>query len=369
MSYSHQNTVTSRDSACTDKIDDNPRDTVQVIRWMPGDKSTVFAVGSWDFKLRVYEVTKGGTSYSSKSKLELRGMVDMGAPVFAIEWLARDLLMVGLGDGQIFEVSLTNGNKNQVTRCDAPICEIKYYEDRENKILLVFLFDERILAHKLGSQDRFPSETVKLDYRICCADLQGSRVAVGLTESKLLIIELNNLIGSRTRFTYQDSALNSKISSITLKPSKNILVAGTYDGRVTCLTISTPTYSSGNFSLNNDIIFRAQKLNTGRSSAPEILCPITSIHHSGSYYNDGDSFLTAGSNGEIKVWDRIKKSDCLTIETPGKEISYARFNSDGTLLAYAVGYSWSKGIWGLKDVNYVPEVFVHEIEKKHLQSY
>lgn len=66
-------------------------------------------------------------------------------------------------------------------------------------------------------------------------------------------------------------------------------------------------------------------------------------------------------------WDMSTKEDLGSIKT-NKDISCIRSNGDGTLLAYAIGYSWSQGIWGLKDLNYSPEIYVKMLKPSNLAT-
>ena len=79
------------------------------------------------------------------------------------------------------------------------------------------------------------------------------------------------------------------------------------------------------------------------------------------------SLLTSGANGEIIFWDMVSKEDLGSIKT-NKDITCIRPNGDGTLMAYAIGYSWSQGIWGLKDLNYAPEIYVKILKTSNLTN-
>lgn len=54
-------------------------------------------------------------------------------------------------------------------------------------------------------------------------------------------------------------------------------------------------------------------------------------------------FTTAGSDGTFHFWDRVARSRLKSYPSAGAAITSTRFNSDGSLFAYAVGYDWSMG--------------------------
>lgn len=62
-------------------------------------------------------------------------------------------------------------------------------------------------------------------------------------------------------------------------------------------------------------------------------------------------FTTAGSDGVYNFWDRVARSRLKSHPPPARRdadaaaaaITSTRFNRDGSLFAYAVGYDWSMG--------------------------
>ena len=122
---------------------DQPKDSIQTIRWLPGDKSTMFAAAGWDGKIRFYELTQS-SGYNSREKLECKAVVDMGAPVLALEWISGTSLLAGLADGNLAEINTQNGNKSSIAKIDSPILELKYFEDNQLAVLIVFTGDDRI---------------------------------------------------------------------------------------------------------------------------------------------------------------------------------------------------------------------------------
>ena len=53
--------------------------------------------------------------------------------------------------------------------------------------------------------------------------------------------------------------------------------------------------------------------------------------------------FTAGSSGELKIWDVEIKSIIKTF-TYSQPISCFKINHNGRLFAYSLGYDWNKGI-------------------------
>lgn len=354
-----------------ENLKDNPLDTIQMLKWMPGNKSTVLAAVGWDAKLRIYELVEGS---GGKPRVELKGGVDLGLPVLAVEWVGKDNIVAATADGTIYGIDAKTGNKITIGKADAPVVEIKAYEDREGAALLVFQADEYILLHNVKSNDRFPTSRIKLKYPIIAADMTEFFLAVACHESRLGLIETKDLFGRdpAAAFSYSESSLTSQLTSISLKKVSHIkdsfMVASTIDGRVGILEISTSSYSNTSHNVKSLINFRAAKTDKSGSSTMDVLHHISTIQFLSGGRDFMDNFLTSAANGDVKIWNATKRVDTLTISHKGKQISAARTNDDSSLLAYSVGYTWAQGIWGLKDLQYSPEIYIRILEGKDFVS-
>jgi hypothetical protein len=352
-----------------DSVKDNPKDSVQMIKWMPGEKSPIFAAASFDGKVRIYEVVQSG----NQAVVKLQGGVEFDAPVTAIEWAGTKALFVATADGGLYDINPTNGNKNQIGKTDFPVVEIKIYEDRDGAALLVFQLDDTILLHNLKSNDRFPTTRIKLKNTIVAADINENYLLIGLDSSKLAFIETKDLFGRNPEFSYNESTLSSPLTSVSIKNSSDKkdsqFVIASCDGRISIQKPSSGGYSNNTIKLISEITFRAAKLDSDNNSAPDKLCHITNVQCMTSKdRNLRDMFVAGAANGEVKIWDMVKRIDTFTTKKPGKHITAVRVNDDCTLIAFATGYSWSQGIWGLKDLNYSPEIFVRIVEQSDLNS-
>ena len=61
-----------------------------------------------------------------------------------------------------------------------------------------------------------------------------------------------------------------------------------------------------------------------------------------------NTFATYGSEGAIIVWNKDTKSKYKSSKRFPASFTSASFTEDGKLLAYAIGYDWSKGYEGSK---------------------
>ena len=55
------------------------------------------------------------------------------------------------------------------------------------------------------------------------------------------------------------------------------------------------------------------------------------------------TFVTTGSEGNYNFWDKDSKQRLKAMQRCAAPIPCAAYNMDGSVLAYAVSYDWSKG--------------------------
>lgn len=83
-------------------------------------------------------------------------------------------------------------------------------------------------------------------------------------------------------------------------------------------------------------------------------------------WHPSGSFATAGGNGEICVWDKFSRSrvkqltDFPDVKPGSTPVVATQFNSDGTLLAYGIGYDWYKGHKFASE--YRNSLFIHKVD-------
>ena len=339
---------------------DQPRDSVQMIRWLPGNRSTIFACGGWDGKLRIYEVTK--KSYGNSAQIEQRCVVNVQIPIICLEWVGDKQLYVGTVDSRILEVDVSNGKIGEFAKPSSPVQEIKLFDDRDSPAVLFFHLDDRLTVY-------FPKNTgnkvmdVKFAARITAADLVKDVVVVCFDNCKILVCRVKDL--EKTNQNYVDSPLGkeSKLNHASLKHDASGFVVSTVDGRVCYMTISGSSYSN-TLGTKSEIVFRAFKAVASNSqSKPDIMNMATSIQFSPNPARQ-NSFISTSTNGLFVMWHCELKESLLEFHhKDGNDISTARVNQDISLLAIAEGYSWSKGITGVSKVNYSPKISVFTLEE------
>jgi mRNA export factor len=75
---------------------------------------------------------------------------------------------------------------------------------------------------------------------------------------------------------------------------------------------------------------------------------------------------TGGSDGLIVFWDGKKHTRMYSLARRDGAITAAAFNAKGSILAYSVGYDWSKGCNG-NSPDYPLRLMLHPVLEKNLK--
>jgi len=93
------------------------------------------------------------------------------------------------------------------------------------------------------------------------------------------------------------------------------------------------------------------------------------VHSLGFNIRAPKFLFTAGGEGCISYWDYEKKNKIKTFNYKGIPITRAKVSPDGNYLAYALGYDWSKGIWGWDPIAQAnKKICIHYIPDSELRG-
>ena len=155
------------------------------------------------------------------------------------------------------------------------------------------------------------------------------------------------------------SPLHSPINCLRLSDDAKKIAVGGSDGR---LHLTKIFYKQGqnDFSVDDVVLFKAQK-DEGKDKMQNLFA----INSIGFNCRDAKWLYSAGGDGGINFWESVERARILQINvgTAVKQISAADVSMNGQLLAYAIGYDWGKGVWGLDQIYYKPQVYCHVIQQ------
>lgn len=305
-----------------------PSDSVSSLAFSPTEN--FLAVGSWDCKVRLYQVapTTGQT----------RGvcMWEHDAPVLNVAWTKDGSKMFAADcDGVGVIVDFARGPVPfQVARHDGPIKSMKWIETPHGGILATGGWDKTLRYWDLRICD--PIAVVQLPERVYSMDARYPMLVVGTADRQMQLYDLTN---PTVLFSKKPSLLNMQTRVVTC--GDGMYAYGGVDGRV---GMHWPSTSDPNAD-DKKFAFKAHRtrLPTDPATSPgSVVWAVNDIAFHPLY----GTFATCGSDGSIIVWDGENRKKIKTFESVGGPITAMSFNRTGSMLAYAASYDWHKGHTG-----------------------
>jgi len=166
-------------------------DSVSCITWTPplapGTKPTMFAVGTWDGSIRVFNVEQnqmGAVCVLQKFSMKL------SAPVLGLAWNGQNNgLFAGCADNYIRAIDLSTSKSIDVGKHNSPVKDI-FFVPAQN-IIISTSYDKNINFWQMGNQN--PAYNINLSHKIYVADFVSPIFGAGLSEEKILLFDINNI--------------------------------------------------------------------------------------------------------------------------------------------------------------------------------
>ena len=351
-------------------IPDQIEDTIQCIKFIPTQNANYLATGGWDNKLRVFNINCN--SNYSNDDAQISSNLEFGfqqnSPIFSLSWEGNSgRIFTGCADGSINSIDMA---KKSLTTIDnhKNACKEVIYHPNYNILLtggwdgVVNIFDLR----KSGPVCSYQFEN-KVYTMSCVKDL----FVVGLSEIKIGIF---NLLKLQQNIFKPELIFNSHLKYQTRKvcvfPDGKGFAEGSIEGRVAIKNIrdlnNLPPINQDNTIMGkdeegkDDFAFRCHR-NTKNN--PVLVYSVNDIAFNPVY----GTFCTVGSDGIYSIWDKLNRSRLFErSETQDKTpLTACDYNSNGNLLAFAVGYDWSRGAEAAKEYNMGNKVGLHFLPMSH----
>lgn len=348
----------------TDK-QQNPGDTASSVRFAPNN-SSMFSCVSWDQKLRLYTINQG-QSLSKSMEIQLEGM-----PLCQTWNAAGSGVYVSLSNNSLVLVDFASQGQQKFATNPHPILYVQLFVG--GNFLVCFDSDKNLLvfatANAPGSPPNF---TLKLAYQPICGAISGNTLILGCAGSRFGILDLPNI----SKYTPSDvnlieSNLAAPISSVHLEESNKDFFLGSSDGRVykgfytqqsgwSAKPIYTSSHNANDTEKNFTYLAQSRKQNNDKDSPSDLF----NINAMGGHPRSKPFLFTTGSDGVLHFWDTKVKNKIAFYNLKGP-VNCADVSHDGNFIAFAIGYDWSQGVWGLANVNYEPCVGFKQISDNEL---
>lgn len=309
----------------------SPTDTVSSLSWSPN--SNLLVAGSWNNEVRCWDVNSNG-------KAVAKAMMKHNAPVLCTSFAPDNRVFSGSCDHTAKMWNLQTQQQAQVAQHAAPIKACSWIP--EVNLLATGSWDKTLKYWDTRSSGA--QVTINLSERLFCMDIIHPLVVLGTADRKIQIYDLRN---PKTPYKDMISPLKFQSRCIAAFPDKTGFALGSIEGRVAISHVSEQDKGK-NFA------FKCHRHGSDVFSVNSI-----AFHPYGT-------FATCGSDGAYRFWDKDSKQRLKLFHRADNAITASKFNRDGTIFAYALGYDWSKGIqhWDKSKPN---GILLHGVQEKEVK--
>ncbi|KAI9887618.1 MAG: hypothetical protein M1823_000602 [Watsoniomyces obsoletus] len=345
-----------------------PDDSISDLAFSP--ESQHLAVGSWDKKVRIYEVNNQGNS-------EGKAMFEHEGPVLSVHWsrviipcpIFHPILnlppliyisanpyryyqdgskVVGGGaDKAARMIDLAGGNATtQVAQHDNTIRIVRFIDlpNSNAPMVVTASWDKTVKYWDLRSPNAVC--TVATQDRVYAMDVRGQLLVIGTADRYVDIINLNK---PDVFYKAQQSPLKWQTRVISCFPDGSGYAMGSIEGRCAIQYVEDKD-ASLNFSF---------KCHREQPTNQRDIANVYSVNAI-SFHPVHGTFSTAGSDGTFHFWDKDAKHRLKGYPNVGGAITSTSFNRTGDIFAYAISYDWSKG-YAHYNPTYPNKVMLHAV--------
>ncbi|RYP50245.1 hypothetical protein DL768_004182 [Monosporascus sp. mg162] len=271
-------------------------DTISSVSWSP--VSNHLAAASWDGKVRVYDVARNGSAVGV-------AMLRADGPVFDCDWA-----------------------KATVGSHEAPIRGVRFVEvpGSNAPIIATGSWDKTVSFWDMRQQT--PLAALACKERVYSMDAKAQLLVIATAERHVHLVDLRN---PTTFLRTTESPLRHQTRAATVFPDGKGWGLASIEGR--CAIVALDEKDS-----RFTFTFRCHREQPDRG-----VTKVWAVNDVQFHPTRPTVFTTAGSDGTFHFWDRVARSRLKGYPSTGAAITSTRFNRDGSLFAYAVGYDWSMG--------------------------
>eukprot|EP01086_Lenisia_limosa_P004972 TRINITY_DN2097_c0_g1_i2.p1 TRINITY_DN2097_c0_g1~~TRINITY_DN2097_c0_g1_i2.p1 ORF type:complete len:341 (-),score=60.91 TRINITY_DN2097_c0_g1_i2:13-1035(-) len=318
-----------------------PEDTVSSISWSP--QANIIAVGSWDCKIRLYEVSATGVA--------AKMMFTDEAPILDVAWKNDGSAVFGCaGNNKVKMWNLQTQQGQVVAACDKPIMAIAYVA--EVNMLMTASLDGK-LSYWNCTQST-PSATLQLPNKCIAMDVKHPMACVATADNQIHYINLEKPTEIAKTCP---SGVQSQVKSLSVFKDRDGAVLGGYEGRVVISYMNDPLPNQTG--TKKGFTYKAHRTGTGNSG---IAYPINKVIVHPTF----GTFATFGGDGKASGWCKDSRDKLVSYMASQNSYTAAAFSKDGQFLCYSSGYDWSEG--HAQKTRNITKLHVHQCKEAEVRN-
>ncbi|KAH7097429.1 polyA+ RNA export [Auriculariales sp. MPI-PUGE-AT-0066] len=332
--------ISALPSAADVDVADVAPDSISDVKFSP--TADYLAASSWNGEVRIYEVASNGNTRPMASYRH-------DAPALSLTWTRDGSKVISGGADNVARIFDTaTGTATPVATHNAPVKSVRMVETPNGPILATGSWDQTVKYWDLRQQNQVAQ--LQLKGRCYSMDAVYPLLVVGTSE---LNIEVVNLTNPSKPFLSVISPLKLQTRVVTCFPKGDGYAVGSIEGRAGIQWIDEKRRSS-------NYTFRCHRVEDTKTS--HSVYAVNDI----AFHPVHGTFLTSGSDGSMSVWDRDAKIRVKAFNELGGPIAATSFNRDGSILAYAISYDWSKGYGAMKP-DYINKIKLHAVKEDEVK--
>lgn len=298
-------------------------ESISCIKFSPTPSPQLLVATSWDGVARCWEVQPGmSDTVNCIGKFETK----LDGPILSCAWSGdSQSVFLACADKTAKIWSLASGQPPQtIAQHDAPIRHVQWIP--EINLLCTGGWDKQIAYW--DTRQSQPALKVTLPERVFAMDCVHPLLVVGVANRQVILYNLTN---PTVVFKAMESPLRYQTRCVSCFPEKNDeaqmgFAIGSIEGRVGISFIKDDN-SKRSFA------FKCHRSTTEKTFAVNDI----------TFHPRTGTFVTVGSDGGFNAWDKEARTRLKTGKLLPQPVTSCHYNSDGSLLAYAGSYDWSKG--------------------------
>lgn len=308
------------------EVSSPPDDTVSALEFSPPSVPQNFLVaGSWDCKVRCWEVEQSGKTVPKAAQ-------SMDGPILDVAWHDDGTkVFMASTDKSVKCWDLGSNQLAQVAAHDAPVKTCHWVKAPNYTCLMTASWDKTLKFW--DTRSAAPILAMNLSERCYCADVEYPLAVVGTADRGVALYSLEN---TPAEFKRIESPLKHQHRTVAVFRDRKTkqpagFALGSVEGRVAIQYVA-PTNPKDNFT------FKCHRSATTTGGYQDIYA-VNDI----AFHPAHGTLATAGSDGTFSFWDKDARTKLKSSEALEQPLTRVAFNHSGQIFAYAVGYDWSKG--------------------------